>query len=239
MELNKQINFRLTEAEYDRALKYKEIRNKHSNKKIGFRTIFMEKIDDDMTTSNIGLEIKRNELQKEYEELKQAKNTIVENMEEISIKLNKLNTELNNSTLYDLSNFKHNENILKAVNSVKDYCIHNSIKDFKQIPAPLYLELESTFKIKETDLLKNIVSTEFVNWLDEIRANTPESNSNKKLKAIGVKIMANFKNSNQPITDLKEYLETNKEFIIKEFIPKGANFNEVKEYLLKNENHKK
>lgn len=235
MKLNKQINFRVTEAEYERAEKYKELRNKYSDKKIGYRAIFMEKIDDDMATSNIGLEIKRNDLLQQYDELKQAKNTIVGTMEEIQIQLSKLDTELNNSTLYDLSNFRHNNNIIKAVNSVKNYCISNEITKPNNIPKTVFLELENTFKIKETDLLKNIVFTEFVNWEEEIKANTPEIKKDKKLKEAGVKIMAGFKRSNQPITDLNEYLETNKEYV-SNFVPSGYTFNDIKEYLLKLDN---
>lgn len=235
MNLTKQISIRLTENEYKRATNYKKLRNKYSTERVTYRNIFLEKIDDDMAKSNIGIEIERNELLDEYDKLKQAKNNIVESMEEIQIKLSKIDTELNNSTLYDLSNFRHNTNIVKAVNSVKSYCIHNITLKPEYIPPEIFLELETTFKINEKDLLKNIVFTEFTNWEEEIKANTPEAKSDNKLKKVGVKIMANFKQSKQPIKDLNEYLETNKDNIIK-MLPKGYTFKDIKEYLLSMEN---
>ena len=190
-----------------------------------------------MANSNIGLNIKRNELQDKYEELRTIKNGIVSDMEEIQIQLSKLDTELNNSTLYDLSNFRHNTNIVKAVNSVKSYCINNTISNPDYIPPAVLLELETTFKINEKDLLKNIVYTEFSNWEEEIQANTIEAKQDEKIKKVGVKIMANFKQSKQPIKDLNEYLETNKDKIT-EMLPNGYTFNDIKEYLLNFENTK-
>lgn len=237
MALEKQIAFRVSDNEYNRIEKYKKLRNKYSTKKIGYRDIFMEKIDDDMAKSNIGLDIKRNELLTKYDELKTAKNSIVSDMEEIEIQLNKLDTELNNSTLYDLANFRHNTNIVKAVNSVKSYCINNVISNPDYIPPAILLELETTFKINEKDLLKNIVLTEFSNWEEEIQANTIEAKQDEKIKKVGVKIMANFKQSDQPIKDLSKYLETNKDKIT-EMLPNGYTFNDIKEYLLKLENTK-
>ena len=62
MALEKQIAFRVSDNEYKRIEKYKELRNKQRTKKLGYREIFMEKIDDDMAKGNIGLEFKRNEL---------------------------------------------------------------------------------------------------------------------------------------------------------------------------------
>ena len=94
MALEKQIAFRVSDNEYNRIEKYKKLRNKYSTKKIGYRDIFMEKIDDDMAKSNIGLDIKRNELLTKYDELKTAKNSIVSDMEEIEIQLNKLEVML-------------------------------------------------------------------------------------------------------------------------------------------------
>ena len=49
--------------------------------------------------------------------------------------------------------------------------------------------------------------------------------------------MANFKQSKQPIKDLNEYLETNKDKIT-EMLPNGYTFNDIKEYLLNFENTK-
>ena len=190
-----------------------------------------------MAKGNIGLEFKRNELLTKYDELKATKNSIVSDMEEIEIQLNKLDTELNNSTLYDLANFRHNTNIVKAVNSVKSYCINNVISNPDYIPPAILLELETTFKINEKDLLKNIVLTEFSNWEEEIQANTIEAKQDEKIKKVGVKIMANFKQSDQPIKDLSKYLETNKDKIT-EMLPNGYTFNDIKEYLLKLENTK-
>ena len=234
MKLTKQISIRLTENEYNRADKYKELRNKYSTERVTYRHIFLEKIDDDMAKGNIGLEMKRNELQKAYDEQKTIKNNAVSNMEEIEIQLRKLDSELANSTLYDLSNYRHNTNIVKAVNSVKSYCINNIILKPDYIPQEVLLELETTFKINERDLLKNIVYTEFPNWEEEIKANTSEAKKDDKIKKLGVKIMAGYKKSNQPIKDLNEYLETNKDSIT-EMLPNGYNFSEVKEYLLSNE----
>ena len=231
MALDKQIAFRVSDNEYKRIEKYKKLRNKQSTKKIGYREIFMEKIDDDMAKSNIGLELKKNELLTKYDEIKKTKNSIVSDMEEIEIQLNKLDTELNNSTLYDLANYRHNTNIVKAVNSVKAYCIHNGILKPDYIPSEVLKELELTFKIKDTDLLKNIVFTEFENWEEEIKADTPEDKKTDKLFKISVNILAKFKKGDQPIKDLNEYLETNQETIMK-IIPKGYTFNEVKDYIL-------
>ena len=236
MALDRQIAFRVTENEYTKIEQYKELRNKYSTKKLGYRDIFMEKIDDDMANSTVVLDIKRKELLDKYDELKTAKNSIVNDMEEIEIQLSKLDTELNNSTLYDLANFRHNTNIVKAVNSVKSYCINNVIKQPDYIPPAILKELETTFKIKEKDLLKNIVLTEFENWKDEIQANTIDAKQDNKIKKVGVKVMAKFKNSTQPIKDLSEYLETNKDTIT-EMLPKGYTFNQIKEYLLGNENN--
>lgn len=237
MKLTKQISIRLTENEYKRADKYKELRNKYSTERVTYRHIFLEKLNDDMAKSNIGIEIKRDELLKEYDELKKEKTSIIETMEEIEIKLTKIDTALNNSTLYDLANYRHNTNIVKAVNSVKSYCIHNVTLKPEYIPPAIFMELETTFKIKEKDLLKNIVFTEFSNWEEEIKANTSEAKKDDKIKKLGVKVMAKFRRKNQPIKDLSEYLETNKDEITKT-LPNGYTFNDIKEYLLNLENTK-
>lgn len=231
MKLEKQIAFRVTENEYKRIEKYKELRNKQSTKKLGYRDIFMEKINDDMAKGNIGLELKRNELLNKYDELKTAKNSIVNDMEEIQIQINKLDTELNNSTLYDLSNYRHNTDIVKAVNSVKAYCIHNGITKPDYIPGEVLKELELTFKIKDGNLFKNIVFTEFENWEEEITASKPESKNKDKLFKIAVNVLAKFKNKDQPIKDLNEYLETNKETITK-IVPKNCTFDDLKKEVL-------
>lgn len=232
MALEKQIAFRVSDNEYKRIEKYKELRNKQSTKKLGYREIFMEKIDDDMAKGNIGLEFKRNELLTKYDELKATKNSIVSDMEEIEIQLNKLDTELNNSTLYDLANYRHNTNIVKAVNSVKAYCLHNGIAKPDYIPSEVLKELELTFKIKDGNLFKNIVFTEFENWEEEITESKPETNNNKaKLFKIAVNVLAKFKNKDQPIKDLSEYLETNKETIIK-LIPNNCTFDDLKKEVI-------
>lgn len=235
MNLTKQISIRLTENEYKRATKYKELRNKYGTERVTYRNIFLEKIDDDMAKSNIGTEIKRKELLTKYDELKQAKNNIVGTMEEIEIQLNKMDMELTNTTLYDLANFRHNTSIVKAVNSVKAYCIHKGISKPDYIPSEVLKELEITFKIKDGNLLKNIVFTEFENWEEEITENKPENkikNSNKdKLFKIAVNILAKFKREDQPIKDLNEYIEANKDSITK-IVPKNCTIDELKDCIL-------
>ena len=239
MDYQKQINIRLTSQDIKKIKVVLKDINKNSNEKKGYRFLIMEYVDNYLNNNNIGLELEKNEIEKQNEKIQEQIDHLQYIKQENNIKLKAIDNELNNKIIYDISNYPYNDNLNYAYNRLKEIVLNNKIKSFDLIENDIK-QLETTFKIKEKGLLREIALNHFQQWQNELLImDTPESNSNKKIKSIGFKIMANFKNSKQPITDLKEYLETNKEFIIKEFITGGVNYNEVKEYLLENENPKK
>lgn len=241
MEYNEQINIRLSKTDKEKInLVLKEI-NKTKPKKVGYRFLIMEFVNNYLDNNITGLEIEKNQLLKELEIQKENKNKISENISDLEIKIKKIDHELNNKSLYDLSNYQYNDNINHAINRIKEFVLtKKDINNLTDIPGTLYKQMETTFKINEKDLLKNIVNVEFNKWIHEKEINnldlTPEPTKEDIIKEIADKLLNKFNRYGQHIKILKDYLNQKQtKQLIQTYLnnqDKDINENDIINYLL-------
>ncbi len=205
----------------------KEI-NKNRNKKVGYRFLLMEFVNNYLETNTKGLELQKNELNKKLQNEKESIKEKEKIIKDIENKINNLDHEINNKKLYDLNNFKYNPNVLNAIDNIKTYCMDNNIISFEEIPSELFLTINETYKIKDMDLIKNITSFEFKNWITEIKINAKEPTEKEIINLISEKVINKFNinNNGQTFNEfiktdygqaiLKGYIKNNGHNIIKE-----------------------
>ena len=158
MKKTEQIHLRCTP---DEKQEVKDIL-KSINKKSDFIiTYFLENYKN---TSPQGLKIKKYNLEKELKEKEKQQELLNKNVESLKIKLEAINENINNKSIYDLSNYKNNEPILNSVESIKRYCSRKrNIQSFNDIPKDIITDIANHHGINEKDLIK-IASNDFVNW---------------------------------------------------------------------------
>lgn len=229
MEYNKQIHIRISENDKIKCEKVLKDINENRNKKVGYRFLLMEFVNNYLDNNITGLEIERNQLIKENEKDKAKKDKLTEIITDREIKIKKLNNEINNKSIYDLSNYKYNQNLNNAVQRIKEIILTDHIKTFNNIPDTLFLQMKQTFKINDIDLLKNIVNNEFPKWQKELLIidPTPETTKEDIIKDISEKMLNRFNKPGQHIKNLNDYLKTDQAInIIKGYTKKHHNINE-------------
>ena len=243
MKKTERIDIRLSKQEKDKCEKVLNDINKTRNKKIGSRFLLMEFVDNYLNNNVRGLEIERNNLLKENEKDKEQINELTERITKRDIKIKEYNNRINNKTLYHENNF-NDPNIIKAINRIKEIIFNpeSEIKNYKDVPETLYLQMKDTFKIKNVEDLKNIVKYNFERWQQENIIITPEpkenesDNLNLMLRLFNRAFNGqNTQNQFNKVDKLK-FLETNKEQYKQMCEKKGINFNEFKNEIIKEMN---
>lgn len=240
MELNNNIHFRVSDTDKEKIDLVLNDINQHANNKKGYRFLLMSFVNEYLENNNTGLICKRNQLLKELEQEKEKQNIATNNISQLEIRINNLNHEINNKTIFDIANYKYHDNINHAFNRIKEYCLNpiNNINVFEDIPQEIFLNLETTFKIKEKGLLKNIAHNHFNEWQKDKKINdaTPEPTKQDIINNISDKILNRFNNNIQPIKKLNEYLnQTQTRQIITGYlknIDQDINENDIINYML-------
>ena len=212
--------------------------NENRNKKVGYRFLLMEYVNNYLENNNSGLDIEIKHLEKEIQKDTRQINNIVEKRTEKEIKLKKLKNERQNKTLFNIENYPDNKNLNLAFKRVKEFVIdpNNNINTFENIPNDLFIQMENAFKIKEHGLIKKIVKTHFKEWQKEIANNKePAPTKQEIIKDISEKTLKRFNSVTQNERHLNKYLENEQAIIIiKGYTDKyeDINENEIINYLL-------
>lgn len=204
------LEIRVSKHEKEKILTVINDINKHNYKKIGYRYLIMEFVNNYLDNNKIGLEIQKKEIIKEIDKEKEKQSQAVNNISNLEIELKNIEHELNNKTLFDETIFKNNENVLKAIANVKEYIINNNVSNIENIPDNYYMQINETFKLNDKTLLKNIVKNNFNKWQlnKEIIKPDPEPSKSEILEKISNNILRAFNDKRQPIKNLNEYIQT-------------------------------
>ena len=175
-------------------------------KKTDFIVHFFLKNTEDTKGS---LEIEKTILLDELEELKEQRKQLNYEIENKEIRLKAIENQLNNTTLYDLENYKYNQPIFNAVMSIKGVVIERGIKKYNNITDDIFIANQKTYKVKDLDLLKNIVKNEFGKWLQEIEINnTIVETRDDFITDRASKILGKFKRPSNKVKELDLFIET-------------------------------
>lgn len=234
------IHFRVNENDKKRiGLVLNDI-NKHSNKKVGYRFLIMEFVNNYLDNNLTGLELEKNQLLKEIEKDKENKNKIIQQIQEKEIKLKAIDNELNNKSLLDISNYKYNDGLNNAFNRLKEIVLKNNIKSFDLLENDI-INLENTFKIKEKGLLKEIALNHFNEWQKEIllkQKDSPKTTKEDYIKNISNRVLRRFEDKRQTTRELKDYLnQENTKILIKNMLKTNEynlTFEDIINYMLEN-----
>lgn len=164
MVKSKQLNFRVDETtKQDLEDIIKEL-NKNSSKKISLSYILEDYINCYYSTSPHGLKLENRHLKQELNEKKEQLIKLNDEITQIKSKIQTNEEIINNTNLYDISNYKNNENVLKAIESLKEYVKHKEqyIK-LTDIPKRDIEGVAIQHKVPVSDLIK-IIEFNFKNW---------------------------------------------------------------------------
>lgn len=211
-EYSEQIHIRVTKQEKEQCEKVIKSINETRNKKIGYRYLLLNvNVNKYLENNNKGIEIQINELLKDIETDNEQINKMVEKRTEKEIKLKKLRHELNNKSLFDISNYKNNEPILKGFQRLKEIVLTNeNFNYFEDIDKTTFKQMQESFNIKDIELFKKIVKNHFQEWQQEkiINDPTPEPTKQEIIKNISDKMFKRFKANSQPTKNLNEFLNS-------------------------------
>lgn len=234
MEYTEQIHIRVTKQEKEILNNILENLNGNRIKKLGYRHIlFNINVNEYLKHNNYGLEIQINELLKEIEKDNEIIKYNIEQRTEKEIKLKKLREELNNKSLFDISNYKDNEPILKGFNSLKEFVLNqnNNINYFEDIDNITFKQIQTSFNIKDLTLFKNIVKTHFEEWNQNKKPETKEKTYNEKLETI--LNLFNRRFNKDKTTNKKEFLKKYETHYKTMCNNQGIKFNDLKNQILK------
>ena len=202
MAKNDQLHIRVDSNDKE---KLKE-RLKEYNQKTDFIVHFFLKNTEDTKGS---LEIEKIILLDELDELKDERKKLNYEIETKEIRLKAIENQLNNTTLYDLENYKYNKNIYNAVMSIKGVVIERSIRKYEEITEDIFKANQKTYRVKDLDLLKNIVKNEFGKWLKQIEiTNIIVKTKEDFIEDKANKVIERFKRPNQRIEEIEEFIKT-------------------------------
>ncbi len=132
--------------------------------------------------------------------------------ERLKMRCQMIEDEISNKKLYDLSYYKNNEAITKAVHSAKTYVLQRNITNFNDIPETLFYEWGNNFKVRDVNLIMEISKNEFYKWQDELSANETKESANKKMQKIADRLNTDFKGQHR-YTNWNDYIETRNDYI--------------------------
>lgn len=158
------------------------------------------------------LELQKYFMEKEIADNDEKVDKINAETERLKIRCKLIDDEINNKKLYDLSLYKNNEAVTKAVGSVKSYVLQRSITNFNDIPENLFHEWNANFKVNDVKLIIEISKNEFDKWQDELDANTNKESINAKMQKIADRLNTDFKGQAR-YTDWNEYIESRNTYI--------------------------
>lgn len=137
------------------------------NKKTDFIIRFF--LDSMRETTPEGLKIQKYILERELEAKEKENEKLKYETEDLKIKIKAVDDNIKNKSLYDISNYEHNEKVLKAIGDLKAYYENKKhlIGSVEDIPQNVFITIAGTRGINYKDLIE-IAKTDFKNWNNEI-----------------------------------------------------------------------
>lgn len=166
---------------------------------------------DNFSNNAAILELQKHSIDKELANIKDEIKYLNEKAEMLTSRSKIIDDEINNRKLYDLTYYKNNESVTKAVNSVKTYVLQRNITNFNDIPENLFYELNENFKVNDAKLLIEISKNEYEGWYAEIKENNKISVSDK-MQTIANRLNTDFKRQGK-YTDWNDYIESRNDYI--------------------------
>lgn len=240
MKKTERIDIRLTKTDKDKCEKVLNDINKTRNKKVGYRFLLMEFVDNYLNNNVRGLEIERNNLLKENEKDKEQINELTERITKRDIKIKEYNNRINNKTLYHENNF-NDPNIIKAIKRIKEIIFNpdSNIKSFNDIQDTLFLQMQDTFNINNIADLKNIVKYNFERWQQEniiINPEPAEKTYSEKLETILKLFNRRFNSEKDKYNnDVSRFLKANENQYKTMCENNSINFNDLEKEILKHQ----
>lgn len=225
-----QINIRCDSTEKAKA---KAILDQY-NKKWDFLLDFFLGCFNEATGS---LKIEKQILEAEVEdELKYLKLKQFE-IENKQLRLKTIDETINNASVYNLDNYKYNTAITNAVESIKEllFNVHSKYKTVEDIPEEVYKTKADNFKLNDVALLKSIVKEEYsTKWkYEKINSSVDSATKEGKLKELEINVLTSFNNGRQRKNYLLDYVEEDKERIIKRCSSKNIRYEDLIQHLEK------
>lgn len=159
MAKTSQIHLRCTPEEKQEV---KEIL-KSINKKSDFLITYF--LDSFKETTPQGLKIKKQSIEKELSEKEKQQESLTLDINNLKIELKAIDENINNKSLYDLENYKHNDNILNAISSLKRYYTRKKhlIATINDIPKDIIIDVATQNELNAKELIE-IAKNDFINW---------------------------------------------------------------------------
>lgn len=166
---------------------------------------------DNFSNNAAILELQKHSIDREIADTLDEIKYLNEKAEMLKSRSKIIDDEINNRKLYDLTYYKNNEAVTKAVNSIKTYVIQREITNFNDIPENTFYEINTTFKVNDVKLLMEICRNEYEGWYAELKENN-KLTINDKMQSIANRLNTDFKRQNK-ITDWNDYIESRNEYI--------------------------
>lgn len=225
---NSQINIRCNSTDKEKAKAILDQYNKNWDFLLDF---FLRCFNEATGSLKIEKQILEAEVEAEIKELK-LKEFELKNKQ---LRLKTIDETINNSSIYNLDNYKYNTAITNAVESIKELLAntHSKYKTVEDIPEEVYITKANNFKLNDVDLLKSIVKEEFsTNWKYELTTSSIDKATKEgKLKELEINILTAFNNKRQRKNNLFDYVEEDKERILKRCDSKNIRFKDLIQHL--------
>lgn len=223
-----QINIRCTSEEKE---KVKAILKQYNKRWDFLVEYFLGTFNEATGSLKIEQHLLKSELEEDKKDLK-LKEFEIKNKE---LRLKTIDETINNTSIYNIDNYKYNTAIVNAVESIKELVFnpHSNYKAFEDIPEEVFKTKATNFKLTDVELLKSIVKEEFsTNWKHEINtSSTVKLTKEAKLKELEINILTAFNNGRQRKNYLFDYIEEDKERIKTRCSSKNVRFEDLIQHL--------
>ena len=201
---DEQMHIRCTSQQKEDAKKILRVIGKTSDFILEF---FLNEFNSNAAT----LELQKYFIDQEIAEMHKQIEHLTAESEKLALRSKLIDDEISNKTVYDLSNYKNNDAVTNAVNSIRSYVLQRNITDFNNIPEDLFLELNENFKVHNLKLLMEISKNEYDTWYSELK-NTDNTSVTVKMQKIADRLNTDFKHQSR-YTNWTDYIESRDEYI--------------------------
>lgn len=184
----------------------------------------------EFNTNSSRLRAEIHDIDTECEAINKEMESLQNRLKELDERKHDAEIELNNTSLYDLENYRNSKSVMGAIGSIKRYVIQREIKHINDIPNTVINDIDSTFKVYDTDLLKEISSHEFNKWQMELKANEEKESDNVKMTKIYDRMLSLFRGQIY-IKDWQQFLKTKEDDISRKAKTNGWNPEELRTFL--------
>ena len=199
---------------------------KEINKPTDFILTFFIK---EFNTASSRLQMEIENIDAERKEIDDQLMELQSRIEFLEERRNKAMDELNNTSLYDIANYKNNDAVIGAIGSIKDYVLQHKLTNYHAIPTTLFYEINTNFKVNDMELLKEISLNEFDKWQKELKTADDESD-NAKMTKIYDGLLPTFR-SQRYTNNWKDFLKSKDNFIKRRAETNGWSYDDLLTFL--------